>query len=84
MPEGVGEGLVLTSDTNGVGSRQSAAAISERDPTVLDSVKDGVNWGEISDIPAGFADGVDDVDFDDLKEFSGYWLVCCPAGWQLK
>ena len=34
---------------------------SESDPTVIDSVKDGVNWNELSGIPAGFADGFDDV-----------------------
>jgi hypothetical protein len=33
----------------------------ETDPTVLASVKDGVSWGELSAIPVGFADGVDDV-----------------------
>jgi len=40
---------------------------TETDPTVAASVKDGVSWGELSAIPAGFADGVDDVggaDFD--------------------
>jgi len=34
---------------------------TETDPTVLSSVKDGVSWSEVSGIPAGFADGVDDV-----------------------
>ncbi|MBU2053028.1 MAG: hypothetical protein KJ721_02165 [Nanoarchaeota archaeon] len=38
----------------------SAGEIVEADPTVLASVKDGVSWSEISSIPAGFADGVDD------------------------
>lgn len=33
---------------------------------------------------AGDLDGDNDVDFDDLKEFTGYWLGCCPADWQLK
>lgn len=31
----------------------------ESDPTVPDSLKDGVSWEEISDIPEGFADGID-------------------------
>ena len=31
----------------------------ETDPTVPASLKDGVAWSEISDIPAGFSDGVD-------------------------
>ncbi|GEM_PF-2149583 len=39
----------------------SANEIEEADPTVPDSVKDGVDWSEITGIPAGFADGVDDV-----------------------
>lgn len=34
---------------------------SETDPTVIASVKDGVSWAELSSIPAGFADGVDNV-----------------------
>lgn len=35
--------------------------ITETDPTITESsIKDGVSWGEISGIPAGFADGVDD------------------------
>jgi len=34
---------------------------SESDPTVTASVKDGVAWGELSGIPAGFADNVDNV-----------------------
>ena len=35
--------------------------MTETDPTVLASVKDGVSWTEIASIPAGFADGIDDV-----------------------
>ena len=35
--------------------------VSEIDPTVLASVKDGVSWGEVSGIPSGFADGIDNV-----------------------
>jgi hypothetical protein len=34
---------------------------TETDPTVAASVKDGVSWSEVSDIPAGFADGIDNV-----------------------
>ena len=34
---------------------------TETDPTVLASIKDGVSWDEISYIPAGFADGIDNV-----------------------
>ncbi len=32
---------------------------TELDPTVPDSIKDGVAWSEIQNMPAGFADGVD-------------------------
>ncbi len=39
----------------------SANEIEEADPTVPDSVKDGVDWSEITGIPAGFADGIDDA-----------------------
>lgn len=35
--------------------------IDEVDPTVATSVKDGVSWSELSGIPAGFADGVDNL-----------------------
>jgi len=37
------------------------AAVNEQDPTVIASVKDGVDWSELSGIPAPFADGVDNV-----------------------
>jgi hypothetical protein len=53
-----GAGKVLTSDAGGQASWQSP---TETDPTVLASVKDGISWSEVSAIPSGFADGVDDV-----------------------
>ena len=34
---------------------------TEADPTVLPSVKDGVSWSELANIPAGFADNIDHV-----------------------
>jgi hypothetical protein len=34
-----------------------AAAYMEIDPTVAPNVKDGVDWTELTGIPAGFADG---------------------------
>ncbi len=37
----------------------SVGEIEEADPTVTASVKDGIAWSEISGIPRGFADGVD-------------------------
>jgi hypothetical protein len=33
----------------------------EIDPTVLASVKDGVDWSEVTSKPAGFADDIDDI-----------------------
>lgn len=33
---------------------------NETDPTVAESVKDGVSWDELANIPADFADGTDD------------------------
>jgi hypothetical protein len=45
----VGDGFGLTGVT-----------ITETDPTVLASVKDGISWGEVSNRPAGLDDG-DDV-----------------------
>lgn len=38
---------------------------SETDPSVLPSIKDGVDWTEISGIPADFADGVDNTGTQD-------------------
>ena len=73
-------GKVLTSDSSGLANWQT---LTETDPTVLASVKDGISWGEVSGIPAGFADGVDDVGAgDNLGNhtatqnilLSGYWL----------
>ncbi|MFC1512767.1 hypothetical protein ACFL4S_01835, partial [bacterium] len=36
-------------------------SFTEIDPTVLASVKDGVDWTEVTSIPSGFADGIDDT-----------------------
>ncbi|MCF6363010.1 MAG: tail fiber domain-containing protein, partial [Gammaproteobacteria bacterium] len=33
---------------------------AETDPTVAESVKDGVSWSEVTEMPADFADGTDD------------------------
>jgi hypothetical protein len=56
-----GEGKVLTSDAAGLASWQIPSAGVEIDPTVPANLKDGVSWSEVSDIPAGFADGIDNV-----------------------
>lgn len=45
----------------GDGSELTNLTYAETDPTVPASVKDGVSWDELSAVPAGFADGIDDV-----------------------
>jgi hypothetical protein len=74
------DGKVLTSDSTGLATWQT---LTETDPTVIASVKDGVSWGEVSDIPAGFADGIDDVGAGDNLgnhiatqniQLNGHWL----------
>ncbi len=39
----------------------TGGSTEETDPTVPDSIKDGISWSELSGIPAGFADGTDDT-----------------------
>ena len=64
---------------------------AETDPTVPASVKDGTSWGEISGIPAGFADGVDNVGGGSFQIVSTGWTnrgapnitALCPAGFIL-
>jgi len=64
---------------------------AETDPTVPASVKDGTSWGEISGIPAGFADGVDNVGGGSFRIVSTGWTnrgapnitALCPAGFIL-
>jgi microcystin-dependent protein len=52
--------VALNADTlDGLDSQDFV--LSEVDPTVLPEVKDGVSWEELAGIPAGFADGIDDV-----------------------
>jgi len=51
-------GIGVYAYTGNVG--HTSSQIDETDPTVLTSVKDGVSWSELSGIPSGFADGVDD------------------------
>lgn len=77
----------------------SAGEIEEADPTVIASVKDGVDWGEVSGIPAGFADGVDDVGIGTPGTWCGFrlsWgglvftcnghdpMTSCPSGYSSK
>ena len=40
----------------------ASLATSETDPTVPASIKDGIDWSELTGIPADFADGVDNND----------------------
>ncbi len=59
---------------------------SETDPTVVESVKDGVSWPEISSIPPGFADGVDDVGGGIPSGVIVMWsgaIGDIPSGWVL-
>jgi hypothetical protein len=57
-PEGE---FVLTVSTGSSGNNFDEFDLTiEFDPTVIDSVKDGVDWTEVTNIPAGFADGTDD------------------------
>ncbi|MCD6389654.1 MAG: hypothetical protein J7L69_09585, partial [Desulfobulbaceae bacterium] len=39
---------------------------AEEDPTVPDTIKDGISWNEVQGIPAGFADGVDNNSGGDI------------------
>jgi hypothetical protein len=52
---------IFFTDGSTLQERFAELTAPETDPTVLASVKDGVAWSEISSIPAGFADGVDNV-----------------------
>ncbi len=62
---------------------QTAGFVTETDPTVPDSIKDGIDWSEVSGIPSGFADGVDNVGTGDNLgnhtatqniRLNGHWL----------
>lgn len=44
-----------------IGGAPFAHFAPESDPTVAVEVKDGVSWSEVEAIPAGFADGIDNV-----------------------
>ncbi len=51
--------LAFDSASGGFTWRRGTGIETEIDPTVPANVKDGVSWGEVIGIPAGFADGVD-------------------------
>ncbi|MEQ9098862.1 MAG: hypothetical protein RIF40_06930, partial [Imperialibacter sp.] len=46
---------------NSVDLAATGFLLAETDPTVPDAIKDGIDWTELTNIPAGFADGVDEV-----------------------
>jgi len=47
----------LTGIPSGLADGDDVGITNETDPTVLESVKDGVSWSELSAIPSDFADG---------------------------
>jgi len=51
----------ISNRPSGLDDGDDVGLAAESDPTVLASVKDGVSWGELSGIPVGFADGVDNM-----------------------
>lgn len=53
------------------GVSHSSDEITEVDPTVNNSVKDGVDWTELTGIPSDFADGVDNM--GDVTKTIGIW-----------
>ena len=57
----IGVGVFAYGTSNPSTFGHSSGELEEADPTVIASVKDGVSWDEVSGIPAGFADGTDDV-----------------------
>ena len=61
-------GTIKANAFSGDGSDLTGVLISETDPTVDASVKDGVSWDEVTGIPAGFADGIDNVGTIDPNE----------------
>jgi len=63
-PTGCSNQQVLKFDANGgkwYCDNDAVGITAESDPTVAASVKDGVDWTELTGIPAGFSDGVDNV-----------------------
>lgn len=77
-------------DAGTLGGMGAGMFVSEEtDPTVTASVKDGVDWDELTGIPTGFADGVDDVAAPGVGVPAGVivmWsgaLADIPTGWAL-
>jgi hypothetical protein len=61
-----GQSIRIVNENGSVVCQPDDGVVTETDPTVLASVKDGVAWGELSDIPAGFADGMDNDSGGDI------------------
>ena len=52
----------LTGIPSDIADGDQVGVSTETDPTITDpSIKDGVSWDEVSGIPSGFADNVDDI-----------------------
>ena len=47
--------------TGCIGSNSGGGSATETDPTVLESVKNGVSWTEVTGIPPGFLDNTDNI-----------------------
>jgi hypothetical protein len=57
---------VVNTDGSVTCEADTTGITTEIDPTVPASVKDGIAWGELSGIPAGFSDGVDNDSGGDI------------------
>jgi hypothetical protein len=63
-----GSSIRAISETGAVTCETDDPGITaETDPTVPAYLKDGVSWGEVGGIPAGFADGIDNDSGGDIK-----------------
>ncbi|MBI5664202.1 MAG: hypothetical protein HZC49_03785 [Nitrospirae bacterium] len=59
-------------NTRVTGNLNVGGSISgENDPTVNANVKDGVDWTELTGVPAGFSDGIDDTSGSSMWSLSG-------------
>jgi hypothetical protein len=49
-----------------------------------DFAKFAEQWRQMGSGLPGDLNGDNNVDFEDLGEFAGWWLNCCPMPWPLK